>query len=145
MTIAAAQPDDLPAIRALLAAIGLPEADLTSAHLGTFWVSRDAAGLAAVVGLEPHGRAALLRSLAVRADRRGGGLGAALLSHAEAQAVALGTDALYLLTTTADRFFVARGYAVIARDAAPPAIRATREFADLCPASSICMTKRVGA
>jgi hypothetical protein len=95
MTIAAAQPDDLPAIRALLAASGLPEADLTSAHLGSFWVLRDAAGLAAVVGLEPHGRA--------------------------------------------------RGYAVIARDAAPPAIRAAREFADLCPASAVCMTKRLGA
>jgi amino-acid N-acetyltransferase len=145
MTIAAAQPGDLPAIRALLAASGLPEADVTSAHLASFWVLRDASGLAAVVGLERRGRAALLRSLAVRADRRGGGVGAELLAHAESQAGALGVDALYLLTTTAERFFAARGYAVAARDAAPPEIRATAEFAGLCSASAVCMTKRLGA
>jgi hypothetical protein len=32
---------------------------------------------------------------------------------------------------------------VIPRTAAPLEIRATREFAELCPASSVCMTKRV--
>jgi amino-acid N-acetyltransferase len=145
MTVAAAQPADEPAIRALLEASGLPAADLTSAHLGSFWILRDAGGLAGVVGLEPRGRAALLRSLAVRADRRGSGVGAELLAHAESQARAFEVEALYLLTTTAERFFAARGYAVIARDAAPPEIRATVEFAGLCPASSVCMTKQLGA
>lgn len=138
-----AQAGDLPAIRELLAVSGLPGEDLTPAHLDSFWVCRDAAGLVGVVGLEPHGRTALLRSLAVREDGRGGGLGAALLAHAESQAAALGVDTLYLLTTTAERFFAARGYAVTSRDAAPPEIEATSEFAGLCPSSSICMTKRV--
>ena len=78
MNVAAAQPADLPAIRALLTANALPSADLTPAHLGSFWIVEDAAGLVGVVGLEPHGRAALLRSLAVRVDRRGHGIGAAL-------------------------------------------------------------------
>jgi len=138
-----AQAGDLPAIRALLTASELPGADLTPAHLASFWLERDAAGLAGVVGLEPHGRAALVRSLAVRADGRGRGLGGVLLAHAEAQAPALGIEALYLLTTTAERFFATRGYTVIPRDAAPPAIRATAEFAQLCPASSVCLTKPV--
>jgi len=71
---APAQPADLPAIRALLAASGLPGGDLTPSHLDSFWVRRDAAGLAGVVGLEPRGRTALLRSLAVRADGQGRGL-----------------------------------------------------------------------
>jgi hypothetical protein len=31
-----------------------------------------------------------------------------------------------------------------ARGSAPPAIRATREFSDLCPSTSACMAKRVG-
>lgn len=143
MTISAAQPSDLPAIRALLETTGLPAADLTPAHLGSFWVVRDAGGLAGVVGLEPRGRAALLRSLAVRTDRRGRGDGRLLLAHAEAQAGTLGADSLYLLTTTAERFFAARGYTTTARDAAPPEIRATAEFAGLCPSSSACMTKRI--
>jgi amino-acid N-acetyltransferase len=138
-----AQPADLPAIRALLAASGLPGEDLTSAHLVSFWVRRDTAGLAGVVGLEPRGRTALLRSLAVRSDTRGGGLGTDLLSHAESQATALGVDAVYLLTTTAERFFAAHGYAVTSRETAPPAIQATTEFAELCPSNSVCMTKRL--
>ena len=138
-----AQAADLPAIRTLLAASGLPGADLTPTHLGAFWLQRDAAGLVGVVGLEPHGNAALVRSLAVRADERGRGLGGVLLAHAESRAGALGIEALYLLTTTAERFFAARGYTVIPREAAPLDIRATTEFAELCPASSVCMTKRV--
>ena len=139
----AAQPADLPAIRGLLAASGLPAQDLTPAHLSSFWTQQDAAGLLGVVGLEPRGRAALVRSLAVRADGRGRGVGGALLAHAESQAGALGVETLYLLTTTAERFFAARGYTTTPRDAAPPEIRATAEFAELCPASSVCMAKRV--
>lgn len=139
----AAQAADLPAIRALLAASGLPGADLTPAHLGSFWLQRDAAGLVGVVGLEPRGLAALVRSLAVRTDARGRGLGGALLAYAESQAAVLGIETLYLLTTTAERFFAAHGYTEIPREAAPPPIRATAEFAELCPASSVCLTKRV--
>jgi len=138
-----AQPADLPAIRALLTASGLPSADLTPAHLASFWIERDAAGLVGVVGLEPRGRAALLRSLAVRADARGRGLGGALLGQAEAQARAIGVETLHLLTTTAERFFAARGYAVAPRGAAPPEIQATAEFAGLCPSTSVCMRKHL--
>jgi amino-acid N-acetyltransferase len=143
MTVAAAQVADLTEIRGLLAVSGLPGEDLTPAHLSAFWIRRDAAGIAGVVGLEPHGRAALLRSLAVRADARGRGLGTALLAHAESQAGALGVEALYLLTTTAETFFAAHGYAGMPRENAPPEIQATAEFAALCPSNSVCMTKRV--
>ena len=143
MKVAAARPADLPAIRTLLAASGLPGEDLTPAHLRSFWVLEDAAGLAGVVGLEPCSQAALLRSLAIRADARGRGAGTALLAHAETGAATLGIDALYLLTTTAAKFFAARGYAVTARDAVPPGIGATAEFAALCPSGSVCMTKRL--
>jgi len=142
--VALAQPVDLPAIRALLAASGLPGEDLTPEHLRYFWVRRDAVGITGVVGIEPHGSAALLRSLAVREDQRGRGQGNRLVAHAESEAGALGVKTIYLLTTTAERFFVARGYLATPRDSAPPAIRATREFSDLCPSTSACMSKRVG-
>lgn len=142
--LAAARPTDFAAIRALLAANGLPEADLTAEHLGHFWVHRDAAGIGGVIGLERYGTAALLRSLAVRADLRARGIGSRLLAHAESQAAALGVKTLYLLTTTAERFFTARGYARTRRESAPPTIRATREFSELCPSTSACLSKRVG-
>jgi arsenate reductase len=83
----------------------------------------------------------LLRSLVVDAGRRGTGEGAALLRHAESQARARGVRTLYLLTTTAEPFFARHGYARAAREAAPPAIRATREFSGICPASSAFMSR----
>jgi hypothetical protein len=38
-------------------------------------------------------------------------------------------------------FFTRRGYVRTARDSAPPAIKTTREFAGICPASSAFMSK----
>jgi N-acetylglutamate synthase-like GNAT family acetyltransferase len=65
------------------------------------------------------------------------------LSHAEEQAKASGIRELYLLTTTAETFFAKRGFLRAPRDSAPPAIRATREFSGICPASSAFMSKRL--
>ncbi|MFZ1643195.1 MAG: GNAT family N-acetyltransferase [Candidatus Contendobacter sp.] len=84
---------------------------------------------------------ALLRSLAVAPDGQGQGLGSALLTHAEQAARQRGVQALYLLTTTAEAFFVQRGYVRIPREAAPPILRQTAEFAALCPASAVCLTR----
>ncbi len=133
-------PDEV-AVRALLAAAGLPVADLTAARLNDLWGSSDGADLSGVVGLEVCGEVALLRSLVVAPDWQGLGLGSALLAHAERAARQLGIAALYLLTTTAEAFFARRGYVRIPREVAPPVIQQTTEFAALCPASAACMTK----
>ncbi len=133
------------AVRELLTAAGLPVADLTAAHLVNFWGCDDGANLIGVVGLEVYGTDALLRSLAVALDWQGWGLGAALLAHAEQAAQQRGVQVLYLLTTSAEAFFVRRGYIRIPRETAPPILRQTAEFAALCPASAACMTKRLAA
>ena len=85
----------------------------------------------------------LLRSLAVAADRRGAGLGSALVDKAEAHARARGAHSIFLLTTTAEDFFKSRGYQPADRATAPDAIRTSREFADLCPASSAFLVKHL--
>jgi amino-acid N-acetyltransferase len=133
------------AVRALLAAAGLPVADLTAAHLDDFWGCGESLDLIGVVGLEVYGTVALLRSLAVAPDGQGRGLGSALLAHAERAARQRGVQALYLLTTTAEAFFVQRGYVRIPREAAPPILRQTAEFAALCPVSAACLTKALDA
>lgn len=135
-----ARPDET-AVRVLLTAAGLPTADLTAAPLADFWGCGDGADLIGVVGLEIYGTVALLRSLAVAPDGQGRGKGAALLAHAERVARQRGVQALYLLTTTAEAFFVQRGYVRIPREAAPPILRQTAEFAALCPASAVCLMK----
>jgi len=139
-----ARPDPA-AVRALLAAAGLPVADLTTAHLNDFWGCGDDADLIGVVGLEIHGAVALLRSLAVAPDGQGRGMGSALLAHAERVARQRGIAALYLLTTTAEAFFVRRGYSRLPREAAPPVLQRTAEFAALCPVSAVCLMKALDA
>ena len=59
-----ARPDPAT-VRALLAAAGLPVADLTAAHLDDFWGCREGTALISVIGLKTYGTVALLRSLAV--------------------------------------------------------------------------------
>lgn len=131
----------LGAVTALLEAAQLPTADLTDAHCRHFFYSGPESAPAGLVGLELLGDVALLRSLAVIPQARAMGLGSALVAHAEAYARSNGVSAVYLLTTTAEKFFARLGYTAAARDSAPPAIRATREFAGICPASSAFLTK----
>jgi amino-acid N-acetyltransferase len=49
--------------------------------------------------------------------------------------------AVYLLTATDGAFFARLGYEDCGRAAVPAAIRATRQFAKLCPEGAIAMTK----
>jgi amino-acid N-acetyltransferase len=133
----------LSAAVALLDAASLPTEDLTAAHCEHFFFSGPDAAPDGLVGLEMFGEVALLRSLVVSAGRRGSGAGTALLEHAERYARARGVHTVYLLTTTAEDFFAKRGYRRTAREIAPEAIRATREFVGLCPASAAFMSKQL--
>ena len=95
-----------------------------------------------MVGFRGGGRPdRLLRSIVVLPDRRGHGLGQALVATLEQQARHLRVQRLHLLTTTAAPFFRTLGYADTDRGAAPPAIAASREFAALCPASAAYLVK----
>jgi amino-acid N-acetyltransferase len=132
---------DFPAIVRLLDDAGLPHADLTPGHLAHFLVLREGDEIVGVVGMEVRDDAGLLRSLAVAADRRGGGCAARLVDALEARARAAGIRTLYLLTTTAEAFFARRGYASTDRGAVPDAILATEEFSGICPSTAACMSK----
>jgi amino-acid N-acetyltransferase len=129
---------------ALLQGANLPTSDLTESHLSHFFFSGSATSPDGMVGLELLGSQALLRSLVVAPALRSSGLGGALLDHAERYASRIGVKSLYLLTTTAESFFRHRGYLPTDRANAPGPVRATREFADLCPASSAFMVKHLG-
>ena len=134
------RPELQAAIR-LLQDAHLPTEDLSASHLEHFSYAGPATHPTGLVGLEIFGDVALLRSLVVVPGRRGTGDGKRLLAHAEDHARSAGVRELYLLTTTAEPFFAKRGFTRAARDTAPPAIRATREFSGICPASSAFMSK----
>jgi amino-acid N-acetyltransferase len=108
---------------------------------GRYFIADEHGGVAGYVCLEGEGRDLLLRSLVVLADLKAQGLGSRILTAAEAVASDLGAERLHLLTTTAEPFFTRHGFVAADRASAPPAIRRTREFANVCPASAAYLTK----
>lgn len=144
-TLLPAAAEDFAEVTALLAASGLPHEDLTPDHLTHFQTVRQDGQLLGVGGLEVYGESGLLRSLAVREEARGEGLGDLLVAALERAALEGGLSTLYLLTTTAAPFFAARGYASVDRSAVPEPVRQSAEFASICPASAACMAKPLGS
>ena len=140
-----ARPADFDALRHLLDACALPCADLTPSLLRHFAVTRNAGTIVGCVGFEPFDGVALLRSLAIEVSHRQSGLGTLLATWAEHSAAEQRVHALYLLTTTAEGFFAARGYRPTSRGQVPTTIAATQEFARLCPAAATCMTRATTA
>lgn len=132
---------DREAARRLLARVDLPVDDLASVDLSDFLACGPADDPVGLVGLEIGPDVALLRSLAVDPAYRGTGLGRALVARAESHAADRGARAVYLLTLTAETFFRRQGYRDANREAAPPFIRATPEFAGICPASAVFLCK----
>jgi len=131
------------AAKRLLVEAGLPAADIPAEHLQHFFFCGPGPDLDGLVGIELYGEVALLRSLTVAPNQRGSGLGSRLVDHAEHYARDRGVNSLYLLTTTAEAFFLRRGYTRLAREKAPDPIRNTTEFGGICPLSSALMVKHL--
>ena len=138
-----ARTKDLAAIEQLLTESGLPLTGVADA-LGTFTVAESEAGLVGVAGLEICGTDALLRSVAVAPAWRSRGLGRLLVTHVIADAESRGLRGLYLLTTTAERYFPSFGFNRVERAAVPSAVRETDEFQTACPASAVSMGRTLG-
>jgi N-acetylglutamate synthase-like GNAT family acetyltransferase len=132
---------DRDTVLALLAANGLPLEGLVE-HLGTAVVARLDSEVIGCAALEPYEDGALLRSVAVRADARGAGVGHDLVDAALALAAELQAGSVYLLTTTAERFFPRFGFEVITRDEVPATVRQSVEFRSACPASAVVMRRQ---
>jgi len=127
----------------LLAACSLPNSDISKEKLQHFFGCGDEANPRGVIGVELCGDFALLRSLAVDNAARGKGCGKRLVQEVENYAARRGVKRLYLLTTTAETFFVGLGYARVDRDRVPEPIRATTEFSTLCSSSAAVMVKEL--
>ena len=127
----------------LLEKCKLPFLDLKSSYLDDFLGCGSSDNLHGIVGIERFGSVALLRSLAVDESARGLGCAKALVLEIEKYAKVNEVSNLYLLTTTAEKFFIKIGYIPIERSLAPEAIRDTKEFSGLCPSSAVLMMKRL--
>jgi amino-acid N-acetyltransferase len=135
-----ARPQDADALLALLNDHHLPVDGLLD-HLETTLVARQRGSIVGSAGLEVYADGALLRSVAVARQQQGQGLGHDLTSAAIQWAREIGAPAVYLLTTTAERFFPKFGFECIQRQDVPRGVQASVEFTSACPTSATVMRK----
>lgn len=136
----APRPSDLPAVEALLATAELTTAGVAAAF-ADFVVAEQGGGVVGAAGVERYGDYGLLRSVVVAPAARDGGLGALLVRALTDASRARGVRELWLLTTTADRYFPRFGFAVAERSAVPAPLLQSAEFRGACPASAVVMRR----
>ena len=132
-------PSDQRDIEALLVASGLPTAGAFKEDSRNFFVATSGGELVGCLAVERYGDDGLLRSVAVRQDKRDLGIGRALMELAIGSWRHAGLQRLTLLTETAATYFETFGFRRIERSDAPPAVMASSEFRDVCPASATTM------
>jgi amino-acid N-acetyltransferase len=138
-----ARTHDLPEIRSLLERLHLPLAGVDD-HLSTLLVARDGEQIVGTAALELYADGALLRSVAVEPEQQGKQLGHQLTDAALRLAATHGANTVFLLTTTAERFFPRFGFEPVSRDQVPSSVRESVEFQSACPASATVMRKQLG-
>ena len=124
---------------------GLPADDLDADGVSAFSFVDESGAVIGYGGLELCGGDALVRSIVVEPARRRRGAGRQIVGRLHAEAAGLGAARAFLLTTGARGYFESLGFAVIERNAAPPAILASRQAAALCPATATLMTKALAS
>ena len=140
MVIEPANENDLPAVRNLLQRHHLP-LDGVDDHVRTMVVARDGVNVIGTAALEIYADGALLRSVAVDTARQGMRVGHQLTEAALNMARDQGVTTVFLLTTTAERFFPKFGFEEISRQEVPASVQASIEFRSACPASAVVMRK----
>jgi N-acetylglutamate synthase-like GNAT family acetyltransferase len=138
--IEAARAQDLAEVFRLLEANGLPRDGLRE-HLSTTIVARRDGRVVGSAALELYSDGALLRSVAVSPALQRTGLGRLLTDRAIQMARRAAVPAVYLLTTTAERYFLRFGFERIARQDVPESVQASVEFKSACPSSAAVMRK----
>jgi len=137
-----ARPDEADAVERLLAENHLPLEGLRD-HLTTAVVARQGGRVVGSAALEVYRDGALLRSVAVTPGLQGTGLGRQLTNAAIQLARELRAPAVYLLTTTAERYFPKFGFERIERSDVPLTVQSSIEFRSACPSTAIVMRKRL--
>jgi amino-acid N-acetyltransferase len=141
MKIRNATNSDFPAVEQLLLSSRLPIEGVRDNFSG-FVVAEEAGTIAGAIGLERYGSAALLRSAVVSPASRGAGVGRQLVESLLQRAREDGIDEVYLLTTTAEKYFPRFGFARTTRAAVPETVKESAEFRGACPETAVVMRRR---
>ncbi|MFN2431546.1 MAG: arsenite methyltransferase [Gemmatimonadota bacterium] len=126
-----------------LSGAGLDEDALAAGRARLFGIRRSGpvAALAATGAYELGDGVILVRSLAVRAELRGGGLGERVLRHLLETARVEGAREALLFTEHAEGFFARRGWEPAAREHVEASFPGSEQVRGLCPASAVPMRR----
>lgn len=136
-SIATTDQNEIENIHHLLKENKLPHNDI-GPHV-EFYLIKSKAVTAGVVGVEIYTPYALLRSLAIADPYKKKGLGKRLTVFMLDYLAVIGIIDVFLLTTTAAKFFEKIGFKKIDRKSVPEDILQTKEFSEICPDSAVCM------
>ena len=130
-------------LKAALVKAELPADDIDNPN-AFFWRFESGADVpVGFGGIELHGADALLRSVVTLPPVRQIGMGAAIVDVLETEARARNCRAIYVLTASQTKFFARLGYSSCPREAVPEPVRASAQFAALCPPNASAMVKRI--
>jgi amino-acid N-acetyltransferase len=131
---------DRDAIEALLREAELPIPGAEDPQV-TFLVAERDGIVIACAGWERYDERALVRSVAVSAAARGGGIGARLITEFLDRFEAAGVHECWLVTMEAADFFSRLGFVVAPRSDVPESVQASPEFAMHCCANGTWMRR----
>jgi amino-acid N-acetyltransferase len=139
MRFAPATESDLDQVLTLLESNRLPKAGVAD-HLQQFVLALEGDTLVGCAGLEIHGDAGLLRSVAVARDYQHQGLGTDLTHRMVELARQKRLSSISLLTETAKDYFPRFGFVEVSRKDLPMSLKNSEEFRGACPDSAVAMT-----
>jgi len=136
MRIEPATQADMAEVYALLESEGLPTGDLADGICNLIVMRDKDGGIAGVGGIEFYGNQALLRSLCVKPEFRGKGIGTRLTAALVRMARAQGCKEAFVLTETAEGFARQRGFTVVNRSQVKGPVTESSQFRAACPATA---------
>ena len=141
MDVRPAGPEDMGAIKTLLAVCLLPTQDVRHGDIA-FYVAESERGIIGVAGFESCGNdTGLLRSVAVMPGYRKQHIARRLVQRVVTAAADLKIDRLYLLTENARDYFANLGFSSLDRKAAPEEVRNSSLFSKMCSPSAGLMLR----
>ena len=141
ITIELAEKDNLNLLQSILEQNNLPTDDIYNNSI-RFFVAKKNDRILGLVGLEVFKPFGLLRSLAVIDEFKNKQIGKKLVEYLISESKSEEIKELYLLTTTADKYFSKFGFIQIEREQVPGSIKQTEEFKSICPDSAVVMKKQ---
>lgn len=139
MNFATATQTDLEDVLKLLENSHLPKVGVAE-NIQSFIVAWEQDKLVGCAGLEIHGKAGLLRSVAILPDYQKQGLGSRLTEGILDLAQHHRLSSVSLLTETAKDYFPRFGFVEVSRQDLPESLKVSAEFKGACPDSATAMT-----